>query len=121
MGPSEASTLDLRSEWPSFRSESRWKSRRKSRSMDSNSKFPIPNSKFRMSHPLAPVALKSIQAAASRIAEKAIRTPLVRLNVADSPAEIYLKLENLQPIGSFQIRGAANRILSTPSEQPTCC
>src|SRR5260221_8913815 len=35
----------------------------------------------------------------------AIRTPLVRLNTGD---QIYLKLENLQPIGSFKIRGAAN-------------
>lgn len=42
------------------------------------------------------------------IANAAIRTPLVRLNVDDAPAEIYLKLENLQPIGSFKIRGAAN-------------
>ena len=42
------------------------------------------------------------------IAGSAIRTPLVRLNVSDAPAEIYLKLENLQPIGSFKIRGAAN-------------
>jgi threonine dehydratase len=41
------------------------------------------------------------------VAEAAIRTPLVRLNVWDAPAEIYLKLENLQPIGSFKIRGAA--------------
>jgi threonine dehydratase len=37
-----------------------------------------------------------------------IRTPLVRFNVDTAPAEIYLKLENLQPIGSFKIRGAAN-------------
>jgi len=40
------------------------------------------------------------------IADSAIRTPLVRLNGVE--AEIYLKLENLQPIGSFKIRGAAN-------------
>ena len=39
-----------------------------------------------------------------------MRTPLVPLNVDDSPAEIYLKLENLQPIGSFKIRGATNAI-----------
>lgn len=44
------------------------------------------------------------------IAKTAIRTPLVRLNVLDGPTEIYLKLENLQPIGSFKIRGAANAI-----------
>jgi threonine dehydratase len=42
------------------------------------------------------------------IANSAIRTPLVRLNFKEAPAEIYLKLENLQPIGSFKIRGAAN-------------
>jgi threonine dehydratase len=40
----------------------------------------------------------------------ALRTPLVRLDVPDAPAEIYLKLENLQPIGSFKIRGATNAI-----------
>jgi threonine dehydratase len=44
------------------------------------------------------------------IVGSAIRTPLVRLNTSDAPAEIYLKLENLQPIGSFKIRGAANAI-----------
>jgi threonine dehydratase len=42
------------------------------------------------------------------IAGVAIRTPLVRLNAPDAPADIWLKLENLQPIGSFKIRGAAN-------------
>lgn len=51
-----------------------------------------------------------IQDARRIIANSAIRTPLVRLNVLDAPAEIYLKLENLQPIGSFKIRGAANAI-----------
>ena len=40
------------------------------------------------------------------------RTPLVRLQFDDAPAEIWLKLENLQPIGSFKLRGAANAILS---------
>jgi threonine dehydratase len=37
-----------------------------------------------------------------------VRTPLVRLHAPESAAEIYLKLENLQPIGSFKIRGAYN-------------
>jgi threonine dehydratase len=41
-----------------------------------------------------------------------VRTPLVRLHLDDAPAEIWLKLENLQPIGSFKLRGAANAILS---------
>ena len=52
--------------------------------------------------------LEDIQAARERIAGSAIRTPLIRLNIEDAPAEIYLKLENLQPIGSFKIRGAGN-------------
>jgi threonine dehydratase len=54
--------------------------------------------------------LAAIEAAKDRIREAAIRTPLVRLEVSDAPAQIHLKLENLQPIGSFKIRGAANTI-----------
>ena len=42
------------------------------------------------------------------IASTAVRTPLVRLHAPESPAEIYLKLENIQPIGSFKLRGAYN-------------
>src|SRR5918992_3536975 len=53
-------------------------------------------------------SLAQINEARRMIAGSAIRTPLVRLNVSGAPAEIYLKLENLQPIGSFKIRGAAN-------------
>jgi threonine dehydratase len=55
-------------------------------------------------------SLEEIRAAAQRVSEWAVRTPLVRLNVDDSPAEIYLKLENLQPIGSFKLRGAGNAL-----------
>jgi threonine dehydratase len=51
------------------------------------------------------------------MAGSAIRTPLVRLNVLDTPIEIYLKLENLQPIGSFKIRGATNAMAHMPPEQ----
>lgn len=61
--------------------------------------------------------LAEIEAARQRIGGAAIRTPLVRLNVADAPAEIYLKLENLQPIGSFKIRGAANAMAQLAPEQ----
>ncbi|MBA2704205.1 MAG: threonine/serine dehydratase [Blastocatellia bacterium] len=53
-------------------------------------------------------SLADIHAARQLIAGSALRTPLVRLNAREAPAEIYLKLENLQPIGSFKIRGAAN-------------
>jgi len=63
------------------------------------------------------IPLGDIRAARERIADSVIRTPLVRLNVIDSPAEIYLKLENLQPIGSFKLRGAGNAILQATPEQ----
>ena len=61
-------------------------------------------------------SLLDINNARETIAKAAIRTPLVRLNIADAPAEIYLKLENLQPIGSFKIRGAANAMGHMSSE-----
>src|SRR5690349_13173170 len=64
---------------------------------------------------LAPVSIEAVRESAKRIAGTAIRTPLVRLNVDD--ADVYLKLENLQPIGSFKIRGASNLILQTSPEQ----
>ena len=50
------------------------------------------------------------------IASAVVRTPLVRLHVADAPAEIYLKLENLQPINSFKIRGATNAVRTAPDD-----
>ena len=62
-------------------------------------------------------SLTDIEEARRMITGSAIRTPLVRLNDFDAPAEIYLKLENLQPIGSFKIRGAANAMAHTPKEQ----
>jgi len=48
--------------------------------------------------------------------DAAARTPLVRLQYAHAPAEIYLKLENLQPIGSFKIRGAYNAVRTLPAD-----
>ena len=61
------------------------------------------------------ISLAAIEEARRAIASHAIRTPLLRMNAA--PAEIYLKLENLQPIGSFKIRGAANAIARLAPEQ----
>ena len=58
---------------------------------------------------IAPIALDDIRAARQRIAPYAIRTPVVRLNVEGPPT--YLKLENLQPNGSFKVRGAANAMV----------
>jgi threonine dehydratase len=63
------------------------------------------------------IDLAAIEAARERIGGAAIRTPLVRLPVEDAPAEIYLKLENLQPINSFKIRGATNAVLLAPAAE----
>jgi threonine dehydratase len=63
-----------------------------------------------------PVSVAQAEEARRKIAGTALRTPLVRCN-NDAPANLYLKLENLQPIGSFKIRGAANVMAHTPPEQ----
>jgi threonine dehydratase len=63
------------------------------------------------------IALTEIEAARERLAGSIVRTPLVRLELDEAPAEIYLKLENLQPIGSFKLRGAGNALmLASPEE-----
>jgi threonine dehydratase len=59
------------------------------------------------------ISLDSIREAATSVYDVVVRTPLVRLEVPGSPTgapEIYLKLETLQPIGSFKIRGARNAV-----------
>ena len=57
---------------------------------------------------LDPPRPEEIARARERIAGAAVRTPLVPLEVAGLSARVYIKLENLQPIGSFKLRGAAN-------------
>src|SRR5262245_50241675 len=61
--------------------------------------------------------LADIREAQPRLAGIANRTPLVRLDLPGAPAEIWLKLENLQPIGSFKIRGAANAMAAISPER----
>lgn len=60
--------------------------------------------------------IDEIRAAESRLAGLALRTPLIRLNTPDAAAEIYLKLENLQPVGAFKIRSVGNVLKSTDPE-----
>ena len=60
------------------------------------------------------IALAEIEAARGRLAGRVLRTPLVRLQ---HEGEIYLKLENLQPIGSLKLRGATNAVLQVPPEE----
>jgi threonine dehydratase len=61
------------------------------------------------------IELAEIEAARERIAGAAVRTPLLRLHV-EAPAEIYLKLENLQPVNSFKIRGATSAVMLAPEK-----
>ena len=61
--------------------------------------------------PLEPPPLADILAARERIQGIVLRTPLVRLP-HEGPEEIWLKLESLQPIGSFKLRGACNAMRS---------
>jgi threonine dehydratase len=74
------------------------------------------------------ISLADIQAARERIASTAVRTPLLRLSrarlrmagwpeLSDSISEIYLKDESAQPIGSFKLRGAYNKIAGLAPEE----
>jgi threonine dehydratase len=60
--------------------------------------------------------LGEVVLARERLRDGCLFAPLVRLDV-ESDAEIWLKLENLQPIGSFKLRGAGNALLSRPREE----
>src|ERR1700729_883406 len=66
---------------------------------------------------VAPITVASIEAARTRIGPTILRTPLVRLGTAIGGPEIYLKLENLQPINSFKLRGAANAVAMLAPER----
>ena len=63
-----------------------------------------------MPHPIRPIALSEIRAARDRIAGTAVRTPLVKLELGPGYPDIRLKLENLQPINAYKLRGAANAV-----------
>ena len=63
------------------------------------------------------VSLDAIRAAAERIAGIAVQTPLVRGYFPEVPGNVWLKAESLQPIGSFKLRGASNKILQLTREQ----
>ena len=66
--------------------------------------------------PVAPIRLEDVVAARERIKGVVLRTPLVKLrHDAESP-EVWLKLENLQPINSFKLRGAANAVAKLSPE-----
>ena len=66
--------------------------------------------------PVASPSLNDIRAARTRLSGIAVRTPLVRFP-GDGARDIHLKLENLQPIGSFKLRGAANAMALASSAE----
>jgi threonine dehydratase len=63
------------------------------------------------------ITIEDIRAARERLTGVVLRTPLVRIDVPGAAGEIWLKLENLQPIGSFKLRGAANAMLKAGRDQ----
>src|SRR5262249_30771532 len=63
-----------------------------------------------MLDPIRPIALAEIRAARDRIAGTIVRTPLVRLDLGPDFPDVRLKLENLQPINAYKLRGAAKAV-----------
>jgi threonine dehydratase len=60
--------------------------------------------------PVRAIELAEIHAARGRIANTIVRTPLIRLELERDFPDIRLKLENLQPINAYKLRGAANAV-----------
>ncbi|MEY2498389.1 MAG: threonine dehydratase [Verrucomicrobiota bacterium] len=60
--------------------------------------------------PVRPIELAEIKEARTRIADTIVRTPLIRLELGPGYPDIRLKLENLQPINAYKLRGAANAV-----------
>ncbi|HEV8199968.1 MAG TPA: threonine/serine dehydratase [Candidatus Polarisedimenticolia bacterium] len=67
--------------------------------------------------PVRPIALSDIRAARERIAKTIVRTPLLRLELGPDQPDIRLKLENLQPINAYKLRGAANAVAALPDAE----
>jgi len=62
------------------------------------------------------ISIDTVREAARSVYRAALRTPLVRLDYPELDAEVHLKLEALQPIGSFKIRGAYNAVRQLPAD-----
>src|ERR671935_990882 len=67
--------------------------------------------------PVRPIQLSEIQEARKRIAKTIVRTPLIRLELGPEFPDIRLKLENLQPINAYKLRGAANAVAMLPDSE----
>ena len=60
--------------------------------------------------PIRPISLAEIEQARERIAGTIVRTPLIRLELGPGAPDIRLKLETLQPINAYKLRGAAKKV-----------
>jgi threonine dehydratase len=69
------------------------------------------------SEPVRPIRLSEIEEARKRIAKTIVRTPLIRLELGPELPDIRLKLENLQPINAYKLRGAANAVAMLSEEE----
>jgi threonine dehydratase len=67
--------------------------------------------------PVRPIELAEIRAARERIANTIVRTPLIRLQLGREYPDIRVKLENLQPINAYKLRGAANSVALLPDDE----
>jgi len=67
--------------------------------------------------PVRPILLEDVRAARERIAGIIVRTPLVRLELGPEQPDVRLKLENLQPINAYKLRGAANAVARLPESE----
>lgn len=67
--------------------------------------------------PVRPIQLCEIREARERIAKTIVRTPLIRLELGPDFPDIRLKLENLQPINAYKLRGAANAVALLSEEE----
>jgi threonine dehydratase len=66
---------------------------------------------------IRPISLADIRGARERIARTIVRTPVVRLELGSNFPDIRLKLENLQPINAYKLRGAANAVAMLPEAE----
>jgi threonine dehydratase len=70
-----------------------------------------------MTEAIRPITFEEIRSARARIAGTVLRTPLVRLEQGKNAPDIRLKLENLQPINAYKLRGAANAVALLPDAE----
>jgi len=70
-----------------------------------------------ISEPIRPIELSEIQEARKRIAKTIVRTPLIGLDLGPKFPDVRLKLENLQPINAYKLRGAANAVALLSEEE----